>query len=548
MNKSNLTLVTALFDLGRGEMGTSFSRSFEHYKECFSRLLKLDFNLVIFCEPELDEFIWQFRTHENTRIVRRTKDDLRAFPFYSKIQQIRTNPNWLNQAGWLADSTQAKLELYNPLVMSKQFFLNDATLFNFFETEYFLWVDAGLSNTVSLETYFDATFEKRIIKHLKKMMYVCFPYDGKVEVHGFEKNKMNALADTETEFVARGGVFGGPKFAINEFNDIYYNLLDQTLNNGYMGTEESIFTIMAYRHASKCNINMIEGNGLVVKFFEDLKKEPLNKNIEPLAIYVLTYNLPDQLELWINSFKKAYPKEFKKFKKYVINNSNDISIKDKYNQLFKDNNLEVIHENENIGINDGRQLAAEHFDQTDHEYMIFFEDDMLLHDGTIKVCKNGFNTFTEGLFQKSMEIVENNNLDYLKLSFSEFFGDAHMDWSWENVPRAKIDIYFPNVNESEDIRKKTKIDYTANHRGLSYALGTYHYCNWPLLFSKKGNKAIFLDVKFEHKYEQTFMSHVKSLMHENKIKAGCLLFSAINHVRQFHYVGKTRRENKHYKN
>jgi len=60
--KHNLTLVTALFDIGRGEMGTSFQRSFDHYKECFGRLLKATkLPMIIFCDSDLDEFIWQHR-------------------------------------------------------------------------------------------------------------------------------------------------------------------------------------------------------------------------------------------------------------------------------------------------------------------------------------------------------------------------------------------------------------------------------------------------------------------------------------------------------
>jgi hypothetical protein len=543
--KSNLTLVTALYDLGRGEMGTSFSRSFDHYKECFSRLLKLDFNLVIFCEEDVEEFVWQYRKPENTKIIRRTKDDLRAFPFYEKIQEIRTKPSWLNQAGWLNESTQAKLELYNPLVMSKQFFLNDATLFNFFNTEYFLWVDAGLSNTVSLENYFDATFERRIVKHLNKMLYLCFPYDGTVEVHGFQKFKMNELADCDTQFVARGGVFGGSKFAINEINEIYYGLLDQTLNAGFMGTEESIFTIIAHRHRSKCNIRMIEGNGLVVKFFEDLKRESIKKATTPLALYFLTFNFPQQLEFLIEAFKKAYPKEFSSLKKYIINNSDDPSVKEQYDAIFMKYDFEVIHEGKNIGINDGRHLAAEHFENSDHDYMIFFEDDMLMHDGQVRVCKNGFNTFIEGLFQKAIQIVENHDLDYLKLSFTEFFGDNHEDWAWHNVPNdARRKLYWPDFQRDKE-RPPTEIFYTASHMGLSFAVGNFHFCNWPLVFSRKGNRKVFLEIPYEYKFEQTIMSQARTFMHDKKLKAGCLLMSPINHVRRYHYDKIIRKENKY---
>ena len=60
---------------------------------------------------------------------------------YDNIQKIRINPEWYNQSGWLVDSTQAKLEMYNPIVMSKMFLLNDAKVMDTFDSEYMFWID-----------------------------------------------------------------------------------------------------------------------------------------------------------------------------------------------------------------------------------------------------------------------------------------------------------------------------------------------------------------------------------------------------------------------
>ena len=256
--------------------------------------------MVIYIEPEYEDIVWKYRDRENTRVITKTLDDLRAFPFYDKVQEIRKDPKWLGQSGWLPGSTQANLELYNPLVMSKQFLLNDASLFNSFDTKYFMWVDGGLSNTVNLEAYFNKNFEKLVIPHLNKMMFVAFPYDGTVEVHGFAKDAMNQYAGKNTEYVCRGGLFGGTKDAINSFNDKYYHLLNETLQAGYMGTEESVFTILTYRDPKKYNLRFIEGNGLVYKFFEDLHANKLDTTVDPehqLAFYAITYNLPKQFAM-----------------------------------------------------------------------------------------------------------------------------------------------------------------------------------------------------------------------------------------------------------
>ena len=546
--QSNLTLVTSLFDIKRGDLNPGFKRTFDHYVETFRRLLKTELPMVIFCDEDVEKIVWEEREYSNTRVVRKTLDDLRKFPFYDKTNEIRQQSDWRNRSGWIVDSPQSQLELYNPLVMSKQFFLNDASIFNFFDTKYFLWIDAGIANTIGDPcNYFTLEFSRKITKHMNKMMYVCFPYDGQVEVHGFEKQAFNHYANANTDRVARGGMFGGSKYAINEINDIYYQLLATTLNSGYMGTEESIFTLITYRHPELCNLVWIEGNGLIIKALEDIKNNVVVNKAERLAIYALTFNLPQQFELWAKSFKTALPKEFDNAKKYVINNSLDPSVNDEYQRLFAEYGFEEFKK-DNIGICGGRQFAAEHFADSDHEYMIFFEDDMLLHQReNTQHCKSGFTTHHQQLFDKCMDIMENENLDYLKLSFSEFYGDNHENWAWYNVPQHKKQEYFPQKEDGSN-SKSTIVFRTGTHRGLPYAVGEYHYCNWPLLFNKAGNKKVFLDDKYEHLYEQTWMSQVMTLMREGKIRAGCLLASPINHERRYHYGANIRRENEHYTN
>ena len=545
--KSNLTLVTCLFDINRGDLESGFARSFDHYVETFRRLLKTELPLVVFCDEEVEKIVWEERGRENTQVVRKTLDDLRAFPFFEHTNRIRQQEDWINRAGWTPDSPQAKLELYNPLVMTKQFFLNDASIFNFFDTKYFLWIDGGIANTIGDPCqFFTLEFSQKIIKEMNKMMYVCFPYDGSVEVHGFEKQAFNRYAGQNTDRVARGGMFGGPKHAINEVNSIYYQLLNDTLSSGFMGTEESIFTLITYLHPELVNIVEIENNGLIITALNRIKESIEYVAAERLAIYTLTFNIPKQFELWVESFKTAFPDDFNSVAKYVIDNSNDPDVVEEFDRLFEENGFTVFRF-DNVGICGGRQFAAEHFAESDHQYMIFFEDDMLFHQPGDGPCKCGFTTYHSELFDKAIDILENEDLDYLKLCFSEFYGDNHENWAWYNVPQDKKDEYFPTPNDGSN-RKATRVKRTGTLRGLPYAVGEYHYCNWPLLFNKSGNQKVFLDDKYEHLYEQTWMSLAMTLIREGKLNPGSLLASPINHERRFHYDGKRRRENEHYTN
>ena len=62
------------------------------------------------------------------------------------IYICRTSKLWVEQgeaAGWLINSPQARLEGYNPLVMSKLIMLRDAARMNPWGARYHMWMDAG---------------------------------------------------------------------------------------------------------------------------------------------------------------------------------------------------------------------------------------------------------------------------------------------------------------------------------------------------------------------------------------------------------------------
>ena len=150
-----ITLVTGLWDIGRDSLEGHWSRSFDHYLKNLSKLLELDCNLIIFGDENLEKFVFDKREPDNTQFVVRDLSWFKNNEFYSKIQSIRTNPEWYELAPWLKDSTQGSLEMYNPIVMSKMFLLNDARLLDKFDSEKLYWIDAGITNTVNLGYFTD---------------------------------------------------------------------------------------------------------------------------------------------------------------------------------------------------------------------------------------------------------------------------------------------------------------------------------------------------------------------------------------------------------
>jgi hypothetical protein len=553
------TIVTGIWDIKRDQLTQGWNRSFDHYLNNLEKLMKTQDNMIIYIEEQYRDFVESKRSSDNTSIIVRDLDWFRNNgDMFDKIQKIRLNPNWYNQAGWLAESTQAKLEMYNPIVMSKMFLLNDAAILDPFNSDYMVWVDGALTNTVH-EGYFwkDGVIQK-LEKYLNKFSFVCFPYDGKVEIHGFKYDEMCRYSEGIVDKVARGGIFGGPKGLITTINNIYHSLLYETLNKGLMGTEESIFTIMTYKYPQYIQYFDIENNGLLGTFFENLKNETLVARQEKsefikqnphdknnTALYVLTFNAPSQFEKLCKSFE-IYDKNFlDKPKKYLLNNSLNRDTDTDYDILCEKYGFEEIHK-ENLGICGGRQFIAEHAEENGFDYHFFFEDDMFFYMGPDEFCKNGFRRKIDNFYNLMIDIAWSENFDFLKWNFTEFYGDNTRQWSWHNVPAGVRSQLFPEnpVKLSNDTNASPflKFNNIKTYRGLPYATGEIYYCNWPQVVSREGNKKMFLTTTWAHPFEQTWMSYIYQETIKGNIFPGVLLATPTEHDRFDFYKGYERKE------
>jgi FkbM family methyltransferase len=564
LNK-DLTIVTGLWNINRT------GRDFSHYIEHFKNFLDIPNNMFIYLPKEYEYLVWEKRSRENTFVKICELDDLKTLyePFWDKTQQIRTDPSWYNSTGengWLKNSPQATLEWYNPIVQSKMFLLNDATIWNPFDNEYFIWLDAGITNTVYKNYLIEERALDKIIPYLSNFLFLSYPYDANDEIHGFNFRSMNKFANDEVKCVCRGGLFGGNKETINQANSTYYSTLSTTLNNGFMGTEESIFSIMSYREPNMYRRYELDGNGMIVKFIESLitnnvifapidnkrsSKSVTNYDLSKLKtnLYILTFNFPQQVQHTINSMEKT-PEWLSKPNLFLLDNSTNEDAKQGNREIAQKYNFEYIDLGGNTGICGGRQAAAEHFDKSDADFMFFFEDDMTSNPPELEgyFCRNGFRKYIPNLYELSHKIMLKENFDFLKLTFTEVFFDNDKQCSWYNVPQEIRTKYWPDYDKLPVSGLDPNVPLTnfKNIRvtdGLAYIDGEIYYANWPMIVSKEGNRKMFIDTKWSHPYEQTWMSHMYQLTKEEKLRPAVLLASPIWHDRIKYYQNNERREN-----
>ena len=560
----NLTIVSGLWNIARE------GRDFSVYEEHFDKFLKIPCNMVLWIPKSLESFVWERRSKKNTFVKIYELEDIKNSmfaPFAEKAEAIRTNPEWLNltgEGGWLPNSPQASNKWYNPIVMSKMFFVHDSKIWNPFDTDYFVWLDAGITQTCYENYFYEPKILEGIRDKIDPFLFLSYPYEACDEIHGFKFKEMNKYAGKKVEYVCRGGLFGSHKDFLSQTNSLYYELLGRSLSEGLMGTEESIFSIMANLHPENFKRYELDGNGLVVKFIQALEKneadlaevktnaqkfEPIVSNISKIKthLYFLTFNYPEQLEFTIKSLEKHEGFLTHPVKKFIIDNSTSSEAIEGNKRLCEIYGFEYLPREKNTGICGGRQFAAEHFDESDADFYLFFEDDMTISNPDEGICRNGFQKYIPDLYKKLHQIMLKENFDYLKLSFTEVYMDNHIQVSWYNVPQAKRDELWPNYNKLpvtglDPNSPRTKFNKIDMLDGLAYISGEIYYANWPMIVNRQGNKKMFINTKWAHPYEQTWMSHIFQETLKGELNPAVLLASPVTHERFKYYKPEERIE------
>ena len=179
--------------------------------------------------------------------------------------------------------------------------------------------------------------------------------------------------------------------------------------------------------------------------------------------------------------------------------------------------------------------------------MFYFEDDMLAQPASADLCPNGFPAWVDGLYEKLLLIMEKEGFDFLKLSFTEAFGHNAQQWAWYNVPARVRRETWPELpllphEGFADVIPPTRFEHIGSVNGLAYASGEIYYANWPQIVGRDGNQRMFLESRWAHPFEQTWMSHMFQMSRRGELRGAVLLASPVRHCRLHHYEGGERKE------
>ena len=233
---NDVTIVTALFNMNRDKLD---GRKWNNYLKWFSNFLKLNSPLIIFTSPDLNEFIKSRRSNINTKILNSDLNEIPYFYLFNQIKEIINSQKFKNNVKDI-NRIECKDPLYLIIQFSKFFWLRKAAFMNFFNSQQFLWLDAGSSRffeDFNLKKSFPSTFGKYLLKDIGDTFLVQMNYDCYPDLYNKSNLEFNYLYDNRS-FVL-GSLFGGNKKIIDKISDLVDDLLlNKMIKNGIINNDQ----------------------------------------------------------------------------------------------------------------------------------------------------------------------------------------------------------------------------------------------------------------------------------------------------------------------
>lgn len=281
--RSDLTLVTALYDIGREKEGDG--RSFSDYLRWFEATLSIQCAMVIFVSAKHKEFVEKARRKmmHLTLVVTQELHEIPQYkylPFVQKLIKDQTTPvdQLLGKLVATKDLVH-RLPLYSIVIYSKFGWLKRAIKLNAFQSKCFLWIDAGISrfaeNFDQFKKHpafgkFSQTWIDEVSDSNRIWMQATPAFNQLIKTN--EKNSPARGKIDGKELIGQrsqwlyGGVFGGsPKALKWLIKHISYIWFEQMLKKKRFHTEEVAMAMLALHYTNRFQLVIKQPTSFVQK-------------------------------------------------------------------------------------------------------------------------------------------------------------------------------------------------------------------------------------------------------------------------------------------
>jgi GR25 family glycosyltransferase involved in LPS biosynthesis len=254
MDIKNTSLVTAIFDIGRDKWD-SFGMSYHTYLWWMRNILYLDTNIVIYTEEKFVEDITNYRKEvdpdlQKTIMVVQPLEDIGGYKkFFDPLNNLMGSEEFKSIIGF--NVPEMTKPLYNVVMFAKLFYIKDASEKNYFNSDLFVWADAGVireTNPIKNIRWPDLGKINKLDNN--KVTFFCHHSQVRVDKKDYKNHALSQM-----RFIQGGAVFV-PKTCVNEICDLFEKTALECINNGYVGSDEKIFDFVYLTNPE--NFNLIQ--------------------------------------------------------------------------------------------------------------------------------------------------------------------------------------------------------------------------------------------------------------------------------------------------
>jgi protein YibB len=270
---SKITIVTAFFDIGRGDWTTGvqknggplphyLQRSVDKYLDHFRRMCEIDTEIVVYTSPDLVETIKS--VSDKVKVVAydyfNTHNDLG-----NKIESIQKSPEFLKRINpYQVRNPEYWSKDYVGVTSLKAFYIKDAFEKNLITNEWAAWVDFGYCRDdahIPLSKKWEFDFTEN------KMHYFNYrdPVNAVIDVNIAVLNNLVYII---------GGVFVGQKDAWNLLSESMKKSLESLMSRNLVDDDQGLLLMSYFMNPEKY----------------ELHKMPLSQDIEDVRSILRKFN------------------------------------------------------------------------------------------------------------------------------------------------------------------------------------------------------------------------------------------------------------------
>lgn len=246
----NPVIVTALYDIGRNNWET-FNLSYDTYLSWMRNTLCLDANIVVFTEQKFIDRITQYRKEfdpklEKTIVIEKPLEELDTYKkYFNRLTSLMESNEFQSKIQTLVP--EATKPLYNIVMFNKFFFLKEVKDKIYFDSDWLIWADAG-GLRENIDNYKNEKWPSITKINDLNRKITFFSHSNNINI---KNNQYHSLSQIR---YIQGTAFLVPSEQIDLLIDRVCSTIDESIDNGYIGSDEKILDITYCKNPDDYNL------------------------------------------------------------------------------------------------------------------------------------------------------------------------------------------------------------------------------------------------------------------------------------------------------